>query len=330
MTILKNFLIVGFATVLVVHACSNADSAEATMDVKEPLPFEQLPVTQSSFTIDGTTGFVNVMGNQRKQLPAFPAVAKKKGWAVGYVRDSYGKPVPNAVIGVRATGYGGYSSGSSAVTNEKGYYEVMIPWGAADFYAGAAMVDYEGAPAAMSLFPADSNLRSFPGPEGIVKNWVLLPYGKCRPERVASQPHLSFNYLGASISIEYSTFEKGDIFASPGQLELNTDFEIKLIPEELFHAAEKRTFIIRKTAYYSPLSILNIPVGRYRIEARRLPGGEPLKLESPFYNPRPEYGMKPAKATGSATVSFIPKSADAGITTPYHGNWEDVRIIIKQ
>ncbi|MGN6418211.1 MAG: hypothetical protein ACTHMC_12005 [Pseudobacter sp.] len=332
MTIMKKLLILGTAAVLVAHACSNADPA-TTVDptpVQNQLSFEQLPVTQSSFTVDGSTGYVNVMGNQRKQLPSFPSLTKKKGWATGYVLDSYGKPVPDAVIGVRATGYGGYSSGSSAVTNEKGYYEVMIPWGAADFYAGAAVVEYEGAPASMSLFPADSNLRSFPGPEGIVKNWVLLPYGRCRPERVASQPHFSFNYLGAAISIEYSTFEKGDIFAIPGQLELNSEFEIRLIPEALFHAAEKRTFIIRKTAYSSSLQILNIPVGRYRIEAKKLPGGEALKLESTFYNPRPEYGMKPTKATGSATVSFIPKSADAGITTPYHGNWDDVRIIIKQ
>lgn len=334
MTVMKNILIMGAAAVLVIHACSNSDSTTATAmqsaAIPRQIPFEQLPVTQSSFTVDGNTSYVNVMGNQRKQIPAFPSVAKKKGWAVGYVRDTYGKPVPDAAIGVRATGYGGFSSGSSAVTNEKGYYEVMIPWGAADFYAGAVMVDYEGAPAAMSLFPADSSLRSFPGPEGIVKNWVLLPYGRCRPERVATQPHFSFNYLGAAISIEYSTFEKGDIFASPGQLELNSEFEIRLIPEELFHAAEKRTFIIRKTTYNSSLQILNIPVGRYKIEARKLPGGEPLKLESQFYNPRPEYGMKPAKATGSATVTFIPKTADASTTTPYHGNWDDVRIIIKQ
>lgn len=330
---MKRIFLLGMIAIALTHACSNTENkavADAMSISQEAIPFDQLPVTQSGFTINGTTGYVNVMGNQRKPIPAFPSLNKKKGWAIGYVKDSYGKPIAGAMIGVRATGYGGYSSGASAASNEKGYYEVMIPWGAADFYAGAVMLDYEGAPAAMSLFPADSNLNSFPGPDGIVKNFVLLPYGRCRPERVATQPHLSFNYLGAAISIEYSTFEKGDIFALPGQFEMNSEFEIKLIPEELLHASEKRTFIIRKTAYYNSLKILNIPVGRYKIEARKLPGGEPLKLESEFYNPRPEYGMKPSKATGSATVSFIPKTADPGTTMPYHGNWDEVRILLKQ
>lgn len=332
MTFMKRIILSGITATVLAHACSNIESdaqEDGLSSQHQIVPFHQLPVTHSSFVVDGTTNYVNVMGNQRKAIPAFPAVPKKKGWAVGYVKDTYGKPVADAVIGIRATGYGGFSSGTSAVTNDKGYYEVMIPWGAADFYAGAVMLDYEGAPAAMSLFPADSNLRSFPGPEGIVKNFVLLPYGRCRPGRVATNPHFNHNYLGGSISIEYSTFEKGDFFASPGQMEQNTEFEINLTPVELFHAAEKRSFTIRKTAYYNVLKILNIPVGKYKIEARKLPGGEPLNLESEFYNPRPEYGMKPSKASGSATVSFIPKSADAGTTMPWHGNWEDVRILLK-
>lgn len=333
MTVMKKIILFGFATTMLMHAFSNTESEAAAVAMaaaQQTVPFDQLPVTHSSFVVNGTATYVNVMGNQRKAIPAFPSINKKKGWAIGYVKDTYGKPVAGAVIGIRATGYGGYSSGASAVTNDKGYYEVMIPWGAADFYAGAAMVDYEGAPAAMSLFPADSSLGSFPGPEGIVKNFVLLPYGRCRPERVATAPHFSTNYLGGVISIEYSTFEKGDLFASPGQFEQNTEFEIKLIPETLFHASEKRTFTIRKTAYYNSLKIMNIPVGRYKIEARKLPGGEPLKLESEFYNPRPGYGMQPTKATGTATVTFIPKSADASTTTPYFGSWEDVRILVKQ
>jgi hypothetical protein len=322
----------GLAAAALALGCFNAPArqTEQAAVIGQPVSFDQLPVTQSTFTVNGTTTYVNVMGNQRKALPAFPSLARKKGWAIGYVKDTDGKPVPGAVIGVRATGYGGFSSGSSAVTNEKGYYEVMIPWGAADFYAGAAMVDYEGAPAAMSLFPADSSLNSFPGPEGIIKNWVLLPYGRCRQERVVSQPHLSGNYFGAAISIEYASYDKGDFFAQPEQFERNSIFEIKLTPLDLMHAAEKRSFTIRKTVYYDALNIVNIPVGKYKIEARMLPGGEPLKLKSQFYNPRPEYGMGPAEATGSATVTFIPKSADAGTTIPFFGSWEEVRIQVSR
>lgn len=331
-TFMKKFILTGITAAVLVHACSNTetDVAAETMAASLQVPFDQLPVTNAVFVVDGTTNYVNVMGNQRKPIPTFPSVAQKKGWAVGYVKDTYGKPVPGAVIGVRSSAYGGFTSGSSAVTNEKGYYEVMIPWGVADFYAGAAMVDYEGSPVSMSLFPADSSLGSFPGPAGIVKNWVLLPYGQCRRASVASQPHFSSNYFGASISIEYASYDKGDFFAQPDQFESNSEFEIKLIPQELMHATEKRSFTIRKTVYYNSLNVLNIPVGKYKIEARKLPGGEPLKLKSTFYNPRPEYGMKPSEATGSAMITFIPKSSDAGTTIPYGGNWEDVRILVSQ
>ncbi|WP_127128056.1 Ig-like domain-containing protein [Pseudoflavitalea rhizosphaerae] len=330
---MKKLILAGITAAILAHACSNIETgaaADSTISGQQHIPFDQLPVTHSSFVVDGTTNYVNVMGNQRKTIPAFPAVPKKKGWAVGYVKDSYGKPVPGAVIGVRASAYGGFTSGSSAVTNEKGYYEVMIPWGVADFYAAAAMVHYEGGSISMSLFPADSSLGSFPGPAGIVKNWVLLPYGPCNRARVASQPHLPSNYFGASISIEYASYEKGDFFAQPEQFERDSELEIKLTPQDLMHAAEKRSFTIRKTVYFNSLNILNIPVGKYKIEARKLPGGEPLKLKSTFYNPRPEYGMQPSEATGSAMVTFIPKSSDASTTVPFFGNWEDVRILISR
>ncbi|MDQ3650398.1 MAG: pollen Ole e 1 allergen/extensin family protein [Acidobacteriota bacterium] len=59
----------------------------------------------------------------------------------GYVKDSMGKPLQGAYVGVRSSAVGGAYSGASGETDANGYYEIAVPWGAAHFYAAGYTID---------------------------------------------------------------------------------------------------------------------------------------------------------------------------------------------
>lgn len=278
--------------------------------------------------VEKNFGYVNVMGNQMPELPSFPAVAKKPGYLRGYVKDVSGKPLEGAYIGVRATAVGGLYSGAHAETNAKGYYEIKIPWGVADLYAAGYTIDWGDGQAGMSLHSVDGKTGSFASATGAVKNFVLLPYGIISRDNLSESPHLSATSYGGSIYIGYWTREEGDNYAPPQNIPENSIIEITLTPEgKLFDGSEDRSFVIRKPAFSTGFKINNIPLGRYKINAK-LANGKPLKMS--LNKPKGTiFGMSPSETTGSAGVLFQPGDAKASMVIPNYGNWNAVEISVE-
>ncbi|HEX8636959.1 MAG TPA: hypothetical protein VF692_02770, partial [Pyrinomonadaceae bacterium] len=158
-----------------------------------------------TISIDGETDYVNVMGDEMIAMPQFSALAKKPGKARGYVKDWTGKPLTGAYIGVRASGLGGKYAGAHTETDAKGYYEINIPWGTADFYAAGYTIDYAAGRAALGLQPADGETGGFASAEGAVENFVLFPYGAISNSDSSENPRLASAYYGGSISLNFGT-----------------------------------------------------------------------------------------------------------------------------
>lgn len=322
--------------VLCMSACTNEKENEMPGPdpgpgdvILEELAFGVLPQTIATFNLAENADHVNVMGNQRKALPAFKPLQIKAGKAIGYVKDSYGRPVAGAHIGIRSSVVGGVYTNGSGVTNDKGYYEFIIPFGAAEFFSAAYTIDYGSGRAAMGLFPVDSVLNSFSSEDGVVKNFVLIPYGRGRADAVSEKPWLGRNYFGGSLNISYDTKEAGDIWAPAGALLEGSEFEIRLEPEEwLFHAAERKTIVIRKKTGNLNFRVVNIPVGRYKISAR-LVGGADLRLKEVGPYAGSSFGLAPKQAVGSTTLWFNTDGAQASSTAAYTGNWKTVDVKVE-
>ena len=300
---------------------------------------DKLPGKSNSAAVDSSAttvnvekniNYVNLMGNQMPAMPQFPTVTKKAGFLRGYVKDASGKPLQGAYIGVRATAVGGLYSGAHTETDEKGFYEIRIPWGVADLYAAGYTIDYGEGRAGMSLHPLDSDTKSFASAEGAVKNFVLLPYGITSRDNVSENPQNSGTYYGGSIYIGYFASEAGDNNALLSNIPMDSVIEITLTPDgKLFDGSEGKRFVIRKVVgYQSGFKINNIPIGQYKITAR-LANGRPLsmKLNTPVGT---VFGMQPAETTQSATVLFYPDSAKASMVIPAYGNWKPVQITVSR
>lgn len=320
--------------VIAMYACTTEKENDGPANEPDPvvleeLPFSALPQTTASFNLSENADHVNVMGSQRKPVPAFKSLSVKPGKAIGFVKDSYGRPIAGAHIGIRSSVVGGVYSNGTGVTNEKGYYEFSIPFGTAEFFSAAYTIDYGAGRAAIGLFPADSTLNSFASEEGVVKNFVLLPYGRGETDAISEKPWFGRNYFGGSIFISYDTKEPGDIWAPAGALLEGSEFELRLEPEEwLFHAAERKTIVIRKKTGNLNFTIVNIPVGRYKISARLVGGGDlRLKEIGPYANSN--FGLSPKQAVGSTTVWFNPDGAQASSTAAYTGNWRSIDVKIQ-
>jgi hypothetical protein len=331
---MKHLIPLLFVSMLSLHACTTEKENEAPDPgpddvITQELEFSALPTSTASFALSETADHVNVMGSQRKPLPSFKSLQVKPGRAIGFVKDSYGRPITGAYIGIRSSVVGGVYSSATAVTNDKGYYEILIPFGTAEFFSAATTIDYGPGRAAMGVFPADSALNSFASEAGVVKNFVLIPYGRGRLDAVSERPWLSSNYFGGSLFISYNTKVAGDIWAPAGSLLEGSEFEIKLEPEEwLFHAAEKKTIIIRKKTGNLNFNVVNIPVGRYKISARLVNGAE-LRLKEIGPDAGSSFGLSPKQAIGSTTLWFHPNTAQTNLTGTYTGNWNPIDVKIE-
>lgn len=279
-------------------------------------------------TVGRTPNYVNVMGKEMPPIPEFPALEKKPGVLRGHVKDSSGRPLQGAVIGVRSTAIGGVYSGASGESDEKGYYEVKVPQGAAHFYAAGYTVDYADGRAALSLHPADGKLDSFASANGSVENFVLLTYGIADRDRLSENPGLRSNFYGGSINVGHFTSEPEDAKFFPTNLPTGTEVEITLTPEgRLLDGSVGKTFVVRKAVFGSSFNINNIPVGQYRITAKRA-NGQPLflKLNRPKDLP---FGITPAETTEGALLTLYPAGAKAGQTLPKYGSWNAVELYVE-
>lgn len=272
--------------------------------------------------------YVNLSPKDAPPIPAFLALDKKPGYLRGYVKDAAGKPLQGAYIGVRSTIVGGRYSGAHAESDEKGYYEVQVPTGAAHFYAAGYTVDYADGRAALALHPADGKLTSFASADGSVENFVLWTYGVADKDKMSESPHFRSNFYGGSLYVGHHVDDPGDALALPKNLKTGTEIEITLTPEgRLLDGSVGKTFVIRKAVFSTGFSINNIPVGQYRLAIKRV-DGQPLLTR--LNKPRGlAFGIVPEETTESAVLSMHPGGAKAGMVTPGRGNWDAVEVYVE-
>lgn len=310
-----------------------SDTNRATLD-KTP-PAKDNGATAGSETViqlDASTQTVNVMKSEMPKLPAFPKLEKKPGFIRGYVYNTQGKPLKGAKIGVRSTAVGGFYSGTATQTDENGYYEVQVPSGVAHYYCAGVAVDYGEGRAALGLHPADGEAEGFASPNGTVENWVMLPYGLADRDGIQEDPRYLNNYFGGSIILSYSV-DEDERFHSPTALPVNSEIEIKLIPDgPLVDGSKSRTLVIRKNVgsnSFGQLYINNIPVAHYRITAR-LVGGGSLKMKEVGPNGGKPFGIEPKQAMDEAALRLRPSSPRPESAVAAHGNWDQISISLER
>jgi hypothetical protein len=333
---MKKIFLFGLLAMMMMGSCSKNDKdSEGGEDdpgkIIPEIPFDQLPASSVNLTVDGNARYVNVMGTHRKPLPEFARLQPKADKVRGYVKDTYGRPVKNASIGVRSSVVGGVSTPAYGVTNDKGYYEFEVPFGVAEFYNTGVAVDFEGNRAALGLYPADGELTTWSGSSGAVENFVLLPYGQGDPAELATDAWIPNNYFGGNMTLGWEIW---DATYSPDGLPMGSKFTIKLTPLSLFHAAEKKTFIIEKTigTMHQSLEIVNLPLGKYKVEVDA-PSGDPYLVET-LFNPREgQYGLTPKTGTRQ-TPSYIhvtiPRTGDGKEVLPFRSDWQEVAVDVKK
>jgi hypothetical protein len=280
-----------------------------------------------TYNLSASDDFVNVMGNKMPPLPSFPALPKKAGFLRGYVKDSSGKPLAGAYIGVRSTLNGGSYSGASGLSDAKGYYEIQLPFGAIHLYAAAFTVDYGELRASLSLHPADAKLDGFASADGDVENFVLLPYGITDRDQASEKPNGSNNYYGGSVRINYNLAEINNSYAPENYIRENSEIEITLTPEgNLLDGSAGTKFVIRKNVGSGMFfNIHNIPIGKYTITASLVKGNKPLFMRQSGRN-KNNSGITPKETTGSAPLIFEPNSAQNVVTKPAYGSWNAIDI----
>lgn len=293
---------------------------------KPPEPSSPPPVVR--LTVGKEPNYVNLIPKETPPTPAFPALEKKPGYLRGHVKDAAGNPLQGAYIGVRSTLVGGRYSGAHAESDEKGYYEVQVPLGAAHFYAAGYTVDYADGRAALALHPADGKLTSFASADGSVENFVLWTYGVADKDKLSESPHFRSNFYGGSLYVGHHVDDPGDPLAQPHNLKTGTEIEIGLTPEgRLLDGSVGKAFVVRKAVSGTGFSVNNIPVGQYRVTAKRA-DGQLLRMR--LNKPRGlAFGIAPAETTGGALLSLHPGGAKAGMVTPGRGSWEAVEVYVE-
>lgn len=290
--------------------------------LREPLPFGQLPESSKALAVSGPVFYVNVMGDKMPIFPEFAALPVKPNVLRGYVKDVYGRPVQGAEIGVRSSIVGGAYSSASGVSDNKGYYEILLPVGTVEVWGTKYMWTYEGGRAPVALCPADKHLDSFTSTRGGIEHFVLFPYGLANSDAVGRGPYWPSSYLGGSIHLSYTL--RTESLPLPGSFPVGSTIVVKLIPLDLLHGEEKISFTIRKVVESSELYINNLPVGRYRIELST-GGGQVIPFRENI-NLKPQYGLNPKQAKGNAEVTFLPGEPEV---LAWHGNWGIVPLLLE-
>lgn len=330
---MKTFILSLSAAVLLT-ACSksqgpsNNNEPDQSQGQTTPIPYANLPLTQSTHQAGAQDVYVNVMGNTGPQLPSFASVPLKKGLLRGYVKNVWGQPVAGAYIGIRSTLVGGGYTMASATTNEKGYYQVEPPYGAVHFFAAGYVLGYGDGLATQGLYPADGTANDFASADGAVENFILLPYGRGDIGAWSGEPWYGRNYFGGSLFISYDIYE--DRWSPAGSLPANSTIEISLVPDGWLHdAREARSLTIRKQVGNAHFYINNIPTGKYRIEAK-LADGTILKMKASALQQNSIFGMKPAESIEPASLLFIPHATEVHYGVPNLGGWDAVEIKVSK
>jgi hypothetical protein len=262
------------------------------------------------------------------KVPAFPKLAPKPGLVRGYVYDTKGRPLKNAVLGVRASLF----TGASAKTDAKGYYEIMPPLVATEFYKAAYPMDYGDGRAVLGLHAADGEADLDSAKTGTVENFVMLPYGIGNRSGLQDSPHYSGNYYGGSLSLGWYA-DEDPRWPNARYLPPDGTIEITLTPDgPLVDGSPAHPIIIRKLVGKSVntgMYVHNIPVGAYKMTAR-LVGGPRLNMHEIGPASR-AFGITPKKANGTADLLLRPSTSDPDMAMkPGHGNWDPVKIQLER
>lgn len=281
---------------------------------------------------DDTVREVNVMGKGLPKFPAAPQVAVKRGIVRGYVRDSKGHPLKGAVIGVRSSEFGGYYSGASGKTDAHGYYEIKAPQGSGSFYCAGYVADYGDGIAAFGLHPEDGDTGSFVVTSGLVKNWVLLPYGVADRAGAQDSPHYAGNYYGGTIILGWHV-DEDSANPNPSYVPIGSTIEITLTPTSpLIDGSRGREIVVRRpvvSEVHNSLYINNVPVAEYKISAK-LEDGTVLRLKETGMYSSQAFGLSPKQATGEATLLLKAGGAKANLATAAHGNWTEFQVMVER
>ncbi|HEX8465189.1 MAG TPA: hypothetical protein VF627_11280 [Abditibacterium sp.] len=331
----KDALVLAWTEMLPANSNSNSNSeTPAETDINTPTPSPDAPSAAQTFEVAPNGGVVNVMKGVTPKLPTFSKLAAKAGFVRGYVKDASGKPLEGAVIGVRSSAAGGFYSGAQGKTDARGYYEIQVPWGAAEFYCAGYSVDFYDERAALGLHPADGEASAFASAQGAVENWVLLMHGIADRDGASENPGYINNYYGGGLNIGYYVADPR--FDGDSGLPAGSEIDLTLIPDgPLLDGSKGRTFIFTQRVQDGVgrgFKIVNLPVGRYRVVAWLKQDGKPspLKLkETGPYGNRP-FGLEPKQAAQSAKVLFRPQGATAGKVVAAHGNWNSVDITLSR
>lgn len=294
---------------------------------KEAAAEDAAPLTVQA---DASTFCLNVMGRKMPTIPAMPKLAPKPGFVRGYVRDTQGHPLKGALIGIRSTSVGGLYSGASSKTDAQGYYEIKAPWGVGSFYCAGYTADYGDLIAAFGLHPTDGATDEFATANGVVKNWVLLPYGVGDRAKAQDDPKYSGSYYGGTIVFDYYTSAGSQ---SKSALPANADIEITLTPDgPLLDGSKGRMIVVHKAAgdgFSGTFYLNNIPVGVYKIKVKAAGVGALRLRETGPYANRP-FGITPKNAVGEANLLLKVYDADPNGATAGHGHWNTFQISLER
>ena len=253
----------------------------------------------------------DVMGGQRPRYPAFPKLARKKGYLRGYAKDVSGRPLQGVRILIAAPTLGYSSTGQSVRTDARGYYEIKPLYGGATVRSAGYSLTYRGKPYALPLHPVDGQIDSIAA-AGEIENFVLLTYGPVSAAKAADNPEYTGAYYGAAFTFGYSTREATDELAPRRNLLLDSVVEVTLTPDgPLLDGSPGRVIVVRKKITprgYFPIN--DIPIGRYKIKAALASeGGRALKIrENVLVTGRD--AMTPNETTGEATILFRSEGSD--------------------
>ncbi|GAB3949649.1 hypothetical protein GCM10028805_26260 [Spirosoma harenae] len=183
------------------------------------------------------------------------------GYIKGHVVDTQGRPLVGATINANSAIW--YNKSVVGTTDANGNYKIGLPNepGIGAFYVrGSVKITFEGKVYKLPLFTEED--ATFMPDEGAVKNLQLKLWGE------KNGNFGDDGLYGGTVRVTNRTsFNTGDI-------------EFKLEPIALIDGTKGETLTFH-TDYYSAQGV---PIGKYRVSARRISTNQPLSVRVTYSN----------------------------------------------
>jgi hypothetical protein len=239
---------------------------------------------------------------------------KKKGWVVGTITNSKGKPLSGALVRIGGIINGAGNRGSfETQTDAKGQYKLQVPNG---YYHVNAWYTpkYQGIQASLPLYPVDKDkVKEQFSQDGIVKDFVW----KISGPMPVKHPVLDHNeYYGGVIIFSGQDINSTKVLSDPPA---GSIIEFTLTPVGPLIDGSKGKVITRKKKLSKNLMALNptqkerlvfdIPIGKYKITAKVTEPNKKSRALRMATRNTPTYAS-------TVTVTFH----GSGVGTPYDVN----------